>query len=134
MKPILLALAGAAAVAAPAYAHHSFAASYFEEQRVTVEGSLVEFDFRNPHAFVKIAVVDTEGVTTEYSGEWAAAARLQAQGVQKETLKPGDHLVMTGAPARTPDQHRLHLKTLQRPADGWVWGGGGLPRGSGSRR
>jgi len=127
MKTTLLAFVGAAAIAVPAYAHHSFAASYFEEQRVTVEGSLVEFDFRNPHAFVRIAVVDADGATTEYSGEWAAAARLQSQGVQKDTLKPGDHLVMTGAPARVAEQHRLHLKTLQRPADGWVWGGGGLP-------
>jgi hypothetical protein len=124
----LLALTSAAlALAAPAYAHHSFAATYFEDQRVTVQGSLVEFDFRNPHAIVRIATADEQGNAVEYSAEWAAATRLQSQGVTKETLKAGDYIVIIGAPHRDAGQRRLHLRSIERPADGWKWGGFGGP-------
>ena len=41
-----------------AYAHHSFAATYFEDQKVTVEGELVQFLYRNPHSFVHVEVKD----------------------------------------------------------------------------
>ena len=41
-----LAVAAALAVAVQAYAHHSFAATYFEDQKVQIEGELVQFQFR----------------------------------------------------------------------------------------
>jgi len=43
------------------------------------------------------------------------------QGVTKETLKPGDRVIITGSPARDPAAYRVHLKKIQRPADGWEW-------------
>ena len=33
-------------------AHHSFAATYSEDKTLTIEGKLLDFDFRNPHSFV----------------------------------------------------------------------------------
>ncbi len=33
------------------YAHHSFAATYFEDKTVTIEGNLKQFLYRNPHSF-----------------------------------------------------------------------------------
>ena len=36
------------------YAHHSFAATYHEDQTVKIEGTLVQFQFRNPHSFVHL--------------------------------------------------------------------------------
>jgi hypothetical protein len=43
-----LLVAGAFMAGIPAYAHHSFAATYFEDKTITVEGTLVQFMFRNP--------------------------------------------------------------------------------------
>ena len=50
---VALLVAGAFLAAIPAYAHHSFAATYFEDKNITVEGTLVQFMFRNPHSFVE---------------------------------------------------------------------------------
>ena len=41
----------------------------------------------------------------------------------RETLKPGDHVIITGNPGRNPEDHRLRMRTITRPSDGWKWGG-----------
>jgi hypothetical protein len=50
-----------ASLAAPSLgAHHSFPAFYFEDQSTTVEGSVVEFEYRAPHAWVRVTAPDPE--------------------------------------------------------------------------
>ena len=63
MKCTMLVLLAAAAMIStvPAYAHHSFAATYFEDKTDTVEGDLVQFLFRNPHSFVHVEGKDAQG-------------------------------------------------------------------------
>ena len=102
-------------------AHHSFAADYFEQQMVTVTGAIVEFDYRAPHAWVKINGRDEAGQNQVFSAEWSNPNRLARDGVSKTTLTIGDVVVIAGSPGRNPDDHRLHLKAIQRPADGWEW-------------
>ena len=48
----LLVLAGAFLSGMTTYAHHSQSAQYDTSQQVTIEGTLVQFQFRNPHTFV----------------------------------------------------------------------------------
>jgi hypothetical protein len=115
---------GAAAGSIPAYGHHSFAAYYFEDQSISVEGELVEFEYRSPHAWVHIMAQDGEGQIRRVSAEWANPNRLRQQGIAKDTLKPGDRLILRGSPGRNASENRLHLKGIERPADGWRWGGG----------
>jgi len=114
---------GFLASAVPAFAHHSFAATYFEDKTETAEGELVQFLFRNPHSFVQIETKDANGNPTRYAVEWGAGLQLNRQGVTRETLKPGDHVIVTGNPGRNPEDHRLRLRTIVRPSDGWKWGG-----------
>jgi hypothetical protein len=102
--------------------HHSFAAHYFEEQLVTVQGTLVEFEYRAPHAWVHLSVTDDNGAIQQYSAEWSNPNRLSRDGITKETLKAGDVVIVTGAPGRNAGENRLHLKGIERPADGWKWG------------
>ena len=61
MKRLLAVSLFALAVAAPSYAHHSFAATYREKDSVTIEGELVQLDFRNPHSFVHVDVKEKDG-------------------------------------------------------------------------
>ena len=125
----LLALTAAAFVGAfvymvaPVSAHHSFAATYFEDKTESVEGELVQFLFRNPHSFVHVEGKDKDGNTVRYAVEWGAGLQLNRQGVTRETLKPGDHVIITGNPGRNPEDHRLRMRTITRPSDGWKWGG-----------
>jgi hypothetical protein len=113
-----------AVVAAPLAAHHSFPAYYFEQQSVTIEGELVEFNYRTPHTWVHVRTRDGEGAVQTFAAEWSSPNRLQREGISKDTLKVGDHVRVTGSPGRIAAEYRLHLKSIERPADGWRWAGG----------
>jgi len=127
MKRTLLAVSlfvgGAWISGSQLYAHHSFAATYFEDQKVTIEGNLVQFLYRNPHSFVQVEGKDANGQVVRWSVEWGAGGQLGRQGVTRDTLKPGDHVVIVGNPGRNPEDHRLRMVNITRPSDGWKWGG-----------
>ena len=110
-------------ISATTKAHHSFAAEYFEDKTMTVNGQLVQFDYRAPHAWVHVRAVDERNREQIYAAEWANPRRLTRDNVTKETLRPGDMLILTGSPSRDPQNYRLHLKRVERPSDGWKWEG-----------
>jgi hypothetical protein len=114
----ILSLAGILACALQVDGHHSFTATYFEDQTTKIEGKMVVFQFRNPHSFVPVLVAN--GI--RWSVEWGGAGQLGGQGVTRESLKPGDHVIITGNPGRTPSDHRVRMITLHRPSDGFGWG------------
>jgi len=105
-----------------AFGHHSFAATYLEDQSVTIEGQLVQFLLRNPHSFVHVMVKEPDGTLVRYVVEWGSPTQLSGQGVTRDTLKPGDHVIISGSPGRNPDDHRVRLLQFRRPKDGWSWG------------
>jgi hypothetical protein len=107
--------------AASAYAHHSFAATYVVDKEIKIEGDLVSFMFRNPHSFVHVQAPDDGGQMQRWAIEWAAAGQLN--GVTRDTLKPGDHVIVTGNPGRTVEDHRIRMRSIFRPKDGWKWSG-----------
>ena len=119
----LLFVAGAFAVAVPLLAHHSFAATYVEDKQQTIEGDLVQFVFRNPHSFVHVEVGDSGGEKTRWAVEWASGSSLNGQGISRETLKFGDHVVVVGQPGRNEEDHRMRMRSIARPQDGWKWAG-----------
>ena len=121
IRTLLVVVAGALASSLSVAAHHSFSAAYFEEQSVTIRGELVEFEYRSPHAWVHVDVAEAGGQTQRYSAEWANPNRLGQQGVGHDTLKPGDQVVIVGSPGRPGNEFKLHLKGIERPADGWTW-------------
>ena len=74
--------------------------------------------FRPSGSFVTIEVKDAASVSERWTGEW---------GVPRGSLRPGDYVVVSGYPARDPDDHRLFVQTISRPTDGWKWSTSGLP-------
>ena len=104
-----------------AEAHHSFARFYFEEETISIEGELFEFKFRSPHAWLYVMTEDADGTMRLFAAEWANANRLGREGVTGDTLQPGDRIIITGSPGRNPSEHQIHLKNVERPADGWTW-------------
>jgi hypothetical protein len=105
-----------------ASAHHSFAATYREKDSVTIEGELVQLDFRNPHSFVHVDVKQKDGTTVRYAVEWGGVGQLGQQGITRDTFKVGDHVIISGAPGRNAADHRVRMVTLKRPSDGFSWG------------
>src|ERR1700679_4303735 len=123
MKRTLLFLVVAAAsvlsTEGKVYAAHSFAATFFEDQTVTIEGKLVQFLYRNPHSFVHVEAPDDKGETQVWAVEWGASRQLSRDGVTRESLKPGYHVIIKGNPVRNPDDHRVRMQSITRPSDGW---------------
>ncbi len=120
---LVVSLVGAVLAAGAAYAHHSFAATYFVDKEMTVEGTLTQFLFRNPHSFVKVQAPDDKGQMQTWAVEWGGGAQLNQEHVTRDTLKPGDHVIVTGNPGRDPSDHRIRLHKIVRTSDGWKWEG-----------
>jgi hypothetical protein len=100
LKVIRLAAIAVAAFAAPAFAHHSFA-MFDAEKTVTLEGMVKEFEWTNPHAWLRIMVNDEKtGKTAVWALELSSPARLVTMGMHADSVKPGDAVSVTFHPMR----------------------------------
>ena len=98
-----------------AEAHHSIAGMYDEGHPVTLDGSVLEFHFVNPHPFVLLKAND-QTWKLELDNRW----ELTDVGVTAATLKPGDRVVVIGSPGRDKSA-QLYVWRLERPADGFLY-------------
>jgi len=106
-----------------AYAHHSFAATYYVDQSVTIKGTITQFLYRNPHSFLKVDVKDANGQVTPWTIEWGGGAQLAQDKVDRDSLKAGDLVTIEGNPGRDAAEHRIRLHKIVRASDGWHWEG-----------
>jgi hypothetical protein len=106
-----------AASGARADAHHAISAIYDSSKRVTVEGTVREFQFVNPHPFLIIDAT-TDGRTHEWRLEMDNRYELIDEGMGADTLKRGDRVVASGSLSRT-SATGMYLIRLDRPADGF---------------
>ena len=113
---LFLMVLGLCMSAVAAYGHHSFAGTYVEDKSVTLEGTVAEFNIRNPHSFISIEVRDKDGNVSRWGGEWAGVTQLSEGGVNRFTLKIGDHIIIDGAPARDASDHKVLVRQVMRPA------------------
>jgi hypothetical protein len=124
MRRVLFIVLGAALFAGgAAYAHHSYAATYDQQSEVKLDGKLVQFVYRNPHSFVHVTAPDASGAQQRWAVEWAGTGQLAEAGVQRDTLKVGDAVVIVGRPSRVRGEYRALMVRLTRPSDGFTWGG-----------
>jgi hypothetical protein len=119
-RNVLFCMAAILAVAITALAHHSFAATYDESKTIEIKGKVVVFSFRNPHSLITVEVTDGNK-KNRWAVEGPGSTQLTNSGIQNDTLRYGDELVITGNPSRTPDEHKLRMRTMKRP-DGFNYG------------
>jgi hypothetical protein len=100
MKAVSLVAVAVAAFAAPASAHHSFA-MFDAEQTVTLQGTVKEFEWTNPHSWLRIMVKDEK---TDQLVLWAlelsSPARLKRMGMNADSVKVGDAVSVTFHPMK----------------------------------
>jgi len=106
--------------AAAAEAHHSIAGMYDQSRRVTLDGTISQFQFVNPHPFVVVDVKDADGNAQSWKAELDNRWELADVGVTATTLKPGDRVVVIGSPGRDKSA-LLYVWRLERPADGFLY-------------
>ena len=82
-----------------ARAHHS--QSEFDlRAKVEVEGTVTKVDWRSPHAWIYVDVVNAKGETVNWSFELPSPTTLMRRGWTRDSLKIGDRIKVAGAPAR----------------------------------
>ena len=107
-----------------ALAHHSFAV-FDRTKKVTLTGTVKEFQWTNPHAWIQLDVPGDKGQSTEWGVECGSPNMMVRTGWKKTTLKPGDRITVIVNPlldGRTNGS--LVTATL---ADGTVLGPGDAP-------
>ena len=114
----MLALIGSVEI----YAHHSDEATYRVTATTQIEGSVSQIQIRNPHSWIFIDVTDDKGQAKRWGAEWRGATQLAKDGVNTNTLKVGERVLIKGSPARNPNDNRVLLKTITRVSDGMTWG------------
>jgi hypothetical protein len=115
-KPFIAASALCLALSAASEAHHSFAGTYKEGDLVRLEGTIVQFNIRNPHSFINIEVIDEDGNKVLWGGEWGSVTALSQGGVDRFTLKVGEHIIVDGAPPRDSMDRKVLIRRVERPA------------------
>ena len=91
--------AGLGLAALPATAHHSFA--MFDQRKVmTLEGTVAEFQWTNPHSFIEMTVPGEGSTPIRWSIELNSPNNLKRQGWTRTALKPGDRVTLRMNPLR----------------------------------
>ena len=128
MKKLAVAIvfvACALLVAGPrALAHHSFAVTYLEQDTIEIEGDVVEFQYKNPHAWVFVQGSEKGGFGEKiYAAEWVSVSQLDRMNIDKHWFKVGDSVHVWASPNKNPSDNRVRLKRIERRSDGWKWQG-----------
>lgn len=97
---VLFALGLFAAFAGVASAHHSVA-GFDNKKEVMLKGTIVQFVWRNPHVIVLWDVKDENGKVTQWSGEMNSPTSMIQVGMNRNSLKPGDEVIVTINPSKT---------------------------------
>ncbi len=90
---------GLVVICAPVSAHHGNSA-YDEEHQISVTGTVTEFVWSNPHCQIYMDVKDSQGKVVNWAIESQSPGILRRNSWTKTTLKPGDQITVTVAPAK----------------------------------
>jgi len=89
-----------AAFAVQGQAHHSFA-MFDHEKKITISGTLKEFEWTNPHCWLHVAAADpATGKTVDWSFEMGSIGQIAAQGWKADSVKAGDAITVEAYPMK----------------------------------
>jgi uncharacterized protein DUF6152 len=80
-------------------AHHAVAGVYDLNKEVVLQGRLKKLNFTNPHASIELTVPNKDGTFTDWILTTASVQTLTREGINKESMKPGEILKVTVLPA-----------------------------------
>ena len=102
----------AVAIAAPAFAHHSFA-MFDAEKMITAKGVVKEFEWTNPHSWIRVMVTDkATGKELQWAFEMSSPATMKNLGMTPDTVKPGDIVTVTYHPLKDGSRGGQFMQAL----------------------
>ena len=92
-------------------AHHSFSAEFDIDQPVTLQGTLTELEWVNPHGWIHMDVAGPDGEVVNWAVEMGNPTALLRRGLRKSHFPPGMELVVEGYKAkdRTPTANGITI-------------------------
>jgi len=123
-KFCLFAIAGLLALTAalPLAAHHSFAAEFDGAKQLNMTGTVTRIDWVNPHAWIYLDVKDASGNVANWGIETGPPNILYRMGWRRDSLKPGDTIVVSGFAAKD-GSHTCAAREVQLPDGRKVFAG-----------
>jgi len=97
---VVLAVAGLLLYAAPASAHHAFAAEFDAKKPVRLQGVVTKVEWVNPHAWIHVDVKKPDGAVEKWMIEGGTPNTLFRRGITKNSLVPGAVIVIDGYQAK----------------------------------
>jgi len=82
--------------AAPASAHHAFAAEFDAKKPIKLQGTVTKMEWINPHAWIHIDVKKSDGAVEEWMIEAGTPNTLLRRGLTRDSLKKGTEIVVDG--------------------------------------
>lgn len=125
-----IALLAALSGAAPAWAHHSFAAEFNADKPVKLHGTVTKMEWINPHAWIHIDVKGPDGKTTSWMVECGSPNTLLRRGFTRQSVAVGQEIIVDGYQAKDgtnrangrdvtlPGGQKLFLGTSNPDAEG----------------
>jgi hypothetical protein len=115
-----LAAVATAALTAPVLAHHSFA-MFDATKTITLVGTVKEFEWTNPHAWMRMTAVDgATGQPVEWSFEMGSPGQLGSRGMKPDSVKPGDKITLQAHPMKDGSRGGQYMSATL--ADGSILG------------
>ena len=113
-------------------AHHS--AAEYGDKVTTMNGTVVEYRWRNPHVTVVWDVKDASGKVVRWRGELASVTSVMGHGLTKNSLRPGDEIRISVFASKLGTPESVIVNMLRPDGSvilGWGQQGGASRRAAG---
>lgn len=116
-------LAGLAAFAGAALAHHSTAAEFDENRPVSFSGTIKNVEWMNPHIYVNVEMRGADGKAVVYRIEGTSPNTLYRRGWRKDSVKQGETVKVVGIQAKNPESRNVGSAAITNAAGVRIYAG-----------